>query len=138
MRGSAAADSQGLTLDELLERARNTSGLVRLDWRDPIAAHGVAAIEAIKSWLADPGSGFFATIVIRRIGQSGHTEPALNALRDGIVAAPHHVREHIRTAIEQLGGTLPPPSHSAPGGSLIGWYMIPAGSMARDRRPDGS
>lgn len=129
MNASADDAARDLSLEELLERARATPGLARLDWRDPIVARGLPALEAIKPWLASPELGNFAVIVIRWIGDLGHKDVALRTLQEGISTSPKNVRDRIRTAIEHLGGTVEDVvDRPLPGASLIGWYMNPQGS----------
>jgi hypothetical protein len=67
------------TLETLLAAAGNAGPLDRIAYRDPIAAHGEAAIDAMTDWLADPRLAAFAVRVLERIGR----EPAN---RDAVVA----------------------------------------------------
>lgn len=55
-----------LGLLDLLERARESDLGSRIEFRDPIAAHGVAAIKEIRSWLGDPAMASFAIRVIEK------------------------------------------------------------------------
>jgi hypothetical protein len=68
-------------LAALLVDARGADPAHRIDWRDPIAAHGAAAIEAVSPWLKDPNLAAFAIRVITRAGLDGQREVAQAALR---------------------------------------------------------
>jgi hypothetical protein len=68
-------------LAALLVDARGADPAHRIDWRDPIAAHGAAAIEAVSPWLKDPHLAAFAIRVITRAGLDGQREVAQAALR---------------------------------------------------------
>ena len=47
-------------LATLLARAEGADPANRIDLRDPIAAHGAVAIEAVTPWLKDPALAAFA------------------------------------------------------------------------------
>ncbi len=68
-------------LAALLADARGADPAHRIDWRDPIAAHGAAAIEAVSPWLKDPSLAAFAIRVIARAGLEGQREVAQACLR---------------------------------------------------------
>jgi hypothetical protein len=68
-------------LAALLADARAADPVHRIDLRDPIAAHGAAAIEAIGPWLKEPAFAAFAIRVIARAGQDGERDVALTTLR---------------------------------------------------------
>jgi len=65
----------------LLARAEGADPAHRIDLRDPIAAHGADAIEAVTPWLKDPALAAFAIRVIARVGLDGEREAAQTALR---------------------------------------------------------
>jgi hypothetical protein len=73
-------DASG-ALAVLLADARQADPTHRIDLRDPIAAHGAAAIEAVGPWLKEPALAAFAIRVIARAGLGGERETALAALR---------------------------------------------------------
>jgi hypothetical protein len=73
-------DASG-ALAELIADAREADPTHRIDLRDPIAAHGAAAIEAIGPWLKDPALAAFAIRVIARAGLDGQRDVALTTLR---------------------------------------------------------
>jgi hypothetical protein len=68
-------------LATLLARAEGADPAHRIDLRDPIAAHGAAAIEAVIPWLKDASLAAFAIRVIARVGLDGEREAAQTALR---------------------------------------------------------
>lgn len=68
-------------LAKLLARAEDAEPANRIDWRDPIAAHGAAAIEAVTPWLKVPNLAAFAIRVIARAGLDGEREAAQATLR---------------------------------------------------------
>ncbi len=74
------------TLQELLAEARAAGGLDRLTFRDVIAEHGAAAIEALAPWLAEAPLASFA---IRTI------EKAAAVDADAKAAAIDALREHV-------------------------------------------
>lgn len=65
----------------LIARAEAADPAHRIDLRDPIAAHGAAAIEAVIPWLKVPALAAFAIRVIARAGLDGEREAAQTALR---------------------------------------------------------
>jgi hypothetical protein len=68
-------------LATLLARAEGADPTNRIDLRDPIAAHGAAAIEAVAPWLKEPALAAFAIRVIARVGLDGEREAAQSVLR---------------------------------------------------------
>jgi hypothetical protein len=68
-------------LAALLADAREADPAHRIDLRDPIAAHGAAAIEAVGPWLKEPALAAFAIRVIARAGLDGERDVALATLR---------------------------------------------------------
>jgi len=68
-------------LADLIARAEAADPAHRIDLRDPIAAHGAAAIEAVTPWLKVPSLAAFAIRVIARAGLDGEREAAQAALR---------------------------------------------------------
>jgi len=69
------------SLAALIDRAEHADPAHRIDLRDPIAAHGAAAIEAVTPWLKVQGLAAFAIRVIARAGLDGEREAAQTALR---------------------------------------------------------
>ena len=69
------------SLAALIDRAEHADPAHRIDLRDPIAAHGAAAIEAVTPWLKVQGLAAFAIRVIAKAGLDGEREAAQAALR---------------------------------------------------------
>ena len=94
-------------LDALLEEARTADPSDRILFRDRIAAHGDAAIPALKEWLGDPRLSAFAVRVLERIAsEPSSRRSVLGALasvdRGGL---PERVAHDIAQSIQGLGGT---------------------------------
>ncbi len=70
-------------LDELLQAASKSSPGTRIQYRDPIAAHGSGAIGPMVDWIPSPKLGAFAVRVLTKIGQdAAHKGQVVAALRD--------------------------------------------------------
>ena len=89
-------------LAALLADAREADPVHRIDFRDPIAAHGAAAIEAIGPWLKEPALAAFAIRVIARAGQDGEREVALTTLRGARRRLDSRLRADIDWAVAVL------------------------------------
>lgn len=64
-------------LDDLLTEAREADPGDRIILRDPIAAHGELAIDAMTDWLGDPRLAAFAIRVLERIGRKAEERPTV-------------------------------------------------------------
>lgn len=89
-------------LATLLARAEGADPAHRIDLRDPIAAHGAAAIEAVTPWLKEPTLAAFAIRVIARVGLDGERAAAQAALR----AARRRMDERLRADADWALGVL--------------------------------
>jgi len=89
-------------LATLLARAEGADPAHRIDLRDPIAAHGAAAIEAVVPWLKEPTLAAFAIRVIARVGLDGEREAAQAALR----SARRRMDERLRADADWALGVL--------------------------------
>ena len=89
-------------LATLLARAEGADPAHRIDLRDPIAAHGAAAIEAVTPWLKVPALAAFAIRVIARAGLDGEREAAQSALR----TARRRMDDRLRADADWALGTL--------------------------------
>jgi hypothetical protein len=89
-------------LATLLARAEGADPAHRIDLRDPIAAHGAAAIEAVTPWLKEPTLAAFAIRVIARVGLDGEREAAQAALR----SARRRMDERLRADADWALGVL--------------------------------
>jgi hypothetical protein len=97
----------------LIARAESADPAHRIDLRDPIAAHGAAAIEAVTPWLKVPTLAAFAIRVIARAGLDGEREAAQTALR----AARRRMDARLRADADWALGVLrvaPTPAPPAP------------------------
>ena len=117
------------SLDRLVERARAASPNDRIDLRDPIAAHGAHAVEAMAEWLADPDLTRFAVRVIGRAADSGQRELAIQVLDEARQEATPDQRMDIDDELRRLGVADPARrrGRARPGGppdpSVPGWMM---------------
>ena len=93
------------TLRRLLQAADSAGPHERIRYRDPIARHGPAAIEAMTPWLVDRRLGAFAVRVITRVGENGDPDHAVTVLRRWRTKAPPFVQSDINAALRRL---LPP------------------------------
>lgn len=57
------------TIADLLQRPRDADPSARIDLRDPIAAYGEAAIDAMSDWVGDPRLGALAVRVLQAIAK---------------------------------------------------------------------
>lgn len=98
-------------LPGLLANAAGAGPAERIEWRDPIAAHGAPAIEAVRPWLTDPRLAAFAIRVIERAGRNGEREAARSTLRGARRGIDPRVRPDLDWALLQLrtpaAGPLP-------------------------------
>ncbi len=109
-------ESSVTDLDELLTQAREAAPTDRILLRDPIAAHGEAAIEAMTDWLGDERLAAFAIRVLERIGRDANTR---NAAADALAAVdrdelPPHLAGDVDRTLKALGRTKVAAPH-APG-----------------------
>src|SRR5262245_27005737 len=105
-------------LDELLAQARDADPGDRIDFRDPIAAHGEDAIDPMTDWLDDPRLAAFAIRVLARVGSEPANRTAtIEALRS---VDPEEVPPHIARDIAGALATLEPRARRSGGGSAIG------------------
>ena len=101
-------------LETLLARAETADPAHRIDLRDPIAAHGAAAIEAVTPWLKVPSLAAFAIRVIARAGLEGQREAAQTALRAARRRIDGPVRADIDWALGVLRVAAAAPAPAAP------------------------
>jgi hypothetical protein len=96
-------------LDDLLTHAREAEPADRINLRDPIAAHGDLAIEAMTDWLGDPRLAAFAIRVLERIGRAAGERSEDRTTVIGLLLAvdreelgPHLARD-VEQALVNLG-----------------------------------
>jgi hypothetical protein len=63
-------------LDGLLRAASEADGLTRIEYRDPIAAHGGEAVRRLEMWLKDAPLARFAVVTIVAAAAHGATAEA--------------------------------------------------------------
>ena len=97
-------------LDDLLTQAREADPGVRITLRDPIAAQGDLAIEAMTDWLGDPRLAAFAVRVLERIGREhAHRLAVVEALSAVDRAElPQHLISDLDGALAALGSARQP------------------------------
>jgi hypothetical protein len=116
MRAVERADGRRLMTDahaalaKLLKRAEDADPANRIDWRDPIAAHGAAAIEAVTPWLKVPALAAFAIRVIARVGLDGEREAAQATLRQARRRLDERLRADVDWALASLRVARPAPA----------------------------
>jgi hypothetical protein len=91
-----------MELDALVKQAQAAPPMKRIDWRDPIAAHGTRAIAAVQPWLTDPALAAFAVRVIERVGADDHATEAVQVLRGARSNVPPFVRTDVDWALRHL------------------------------------
>lgn len=145
-------------LEALLAAAKSAEPGDRINLRDPIAAHGVAAITTMESWISDPRLGAFAVRVLERIASHAVARPeVVRALRSAEHARlSHQVSGDVSAALERLAPVVqtkrPGPASVAPvwprdhsvtdlerefHEAMLGIFTK-AGEATRKQRPDGS
>src|SRR4051794_16833813 len=67
-RNRIVNSAESVGLDQLLTSARDAAPGDRIELRDPIAAYGESAIDAMADWVSDPRLAGFAIRVLERIG----------------------------------------------------------------------
>ena len=92
-------------LDDLLAEARDAEPGDRIILRDPIAAHGQVAIDAMTDWLGDPRLAAFAIRVLERIGRDPSTRPTVVRVLAAIDRAelPAHLAGDVDRTLTSLG-----------------------------------
>jgi hypothetical protein len=93
-----------MELSRLLDEARSAPSAARIELRDPIAAYGTKAIEALKPWLVDEQMAAFAVRVLGRIGVAEPGSPLAAAAATALRGARKRVTPVILADIEwELG-----------------------------------
>ena len=91
-------------LVELLATAAAADGMTRIEFRDPIAQFGEAAIPRLEPWLTDARLALFAILTIERIAAkpdaTGAARAALKRARSGCVAS---ASGDVEDALARLG-----------------------------------
>ena len=118
-------------LPSLLGAAADADPGERITFRDPIAAHGEAAIEAMTDWLADPRLAAFAIRVLERIGKNAQSSDAVGAVLVAVdrEELPTHLIRDVDQALLSLGKRAPNPrstqrSNGVPGVAGRGYWVM--------------
>jgi hypothetical protein len=91
------------SLDDAIAGAQQADRHDRIDWRDAIAAHGPAGIDAVFEWAGDAEFGFFAVKVMEAAGNRGWTAEALDGLTSlRSIGASDAVRREAEAVIQRL------------------------------------
>lgn len=90
-------------LGDLLASARKATPNDRITYRDPIVAHGAAAIAALQPWLSNRTLVSFAVVTIAAAGRTGPREAAAAALRSTPATMPPSVISQVELALDSLG-----------------------------------
>ncbi len=92
-----------LDFDQLLIGAAESPPSSRIEFRDPIARHGVPAVEAMLPWLIDRQLAAFAVRVIRKAADFGAKQEAIAALRASLLLLQEPYLGDARSALAELG-----------------------------------
>jgi hypothetical protein len=107
------------TLRDCLAGARAADGLARMEWRNRLAAHGVAAIDPMSAWLLDPVLGALSVRVLAKIALDpsarGVVIKVLTETRPKVPNA--RVREDIDVVLAELKPSLRSPRPASAAGS---------------------
>jgi hypothetical protein len=98
-------DGNPTDLEALLAQAREADPADRINLRDPIAAHGELAIDAMTDWLGDARLAAFAIRVLERIGRQPELRPAVVDVLGNVDCPemPEYLARDIDQALQQLG-----------------------------------
>lgn len=118
------------SLKALLKAAHDAPPETRIQFRDPIAAHGPDAIVAITPWLADPRLGAFAARVIAAVGRQGHAADALKAFTAALETVESDaVRRDVEAGIAEFA----PPRRRRAVAGRTGYDVLEASTELRGR-----
>jgi hypothetical protein len=96
-------------LDQLLASAGDADPSERIQFRDPIAAHGEDAIEAMTDWLGDQRLAAFAIRVLEVIGRDPHLRRSVAEVLHAIdrEELPAHLGRDVDAALAVLSPPRP-------------------------------
>lgn len=93
-----------MTLAQAIAGATAADPAFRIEFRDLIASHGAAGIEAVQPWLRSPDLARFAIRVIVRAGELGEEKAAIALLRsESAEPWTEFVGPDLQWALERLG-----------------------------------
>ena len=150
-------------LDQLLEAASAAGPGVRIQYRDPIAAHGASAIPRLRRWLADERLSAFAVRTLEKVAVApANRRAVLEALGSlDSRAVSEWTRRDVTDAMSRIQGKVAPrsggtggavrrePAEEWPGSRIVSPLELRfhddmldvfrlAGEATRRTRPDGS
>lgn len=132
-----------LPLSELLDRASMAAPNDRIRYRDPIASHGLLAIEALRPWLLHSTLRVPAASWIRFMGERGGKKEAREALSRALAEASPAFQGFLLEQLAALGviqGKLPvypPGTMLTPIGGGTGVHHIYLDAIQRTATPVG-
>jgi hypothetical protein len=127
-----------VNLEDLVKQARNASLNDRIDFRDAIASHGHAAVDAMAEWLADPQLTRFAVRVIGKTADLGTRDSAIATLQLARGEATAEQRADIDLELHRLGVSATGRAELRGGGEGDGADpSVPGWMMRTDRRVAG-
>jgi hypothetical protein len=91
-----------MDLATLLVEAETAAPGRRIEFRDPIAAYGLDAIEGVRPWLQDDRLAAFAVRVVERVGLDGESVTAAKVLRSVRTKVPQDVQGDVEAALVRL------------------------------------
>jgi hypothetical protein len=96
-------------LDQLLDAASAADPGVRIQFRDPIAAHGASAIPQLRRWLADDRLSAFAVRTLEKIAiDPANRRGVLEALRSlDSRGVSEWTSRDVADAVARITGTVP-------------------------------
>lgn len=113
-----------MELSALLSKAGKATPDRRIELRDPIAAYGAPAIEAVRPWLANPVFAAFAIRVIERAGTNGEAAQAIEVLRSARSTMPPVVKGDLDWALKQLRLRIQPVPKTARPATVIAKWTV--------------
>ena len=123
------SDDQTSALEFLLAQARAAGPSERINWRDPIAGYGPAAIAAVEPWVADRRLGAFAVRVMEAVAKGGDRATALAGLsRSRALAGSPSIAQDIEDALARLGVPALGPSPRKPLSDPYAVYAVHSGA----------
>jgi hypothetical protein len=112
-------------LATLLRLAADADGMSRIDFRDPIAAHGSAAVARLEEWLTDPRLAPFAVVTIKAAGLGGAAIEARTALQ----RARPHVNPSVAGDIDRALAAFPGSTRTTAAKAERGLAGTPASAL---------
>jgi hypothetical protein len=117
-----------LTLDEVLAAARDADPLTRIpEWRDKVAALGMAAVEPLREWLPLDSQGRFAIAALGKIAENADKKDRLaivEILQGARDTIPSGNRGQLSDTLRHLGLKVHGPGLKVIGGGPIHHVVV--------------